>query len=116
MHTEIITLSACTAWSKAATFLCRWPDGVATDYFKAHHWRKASQWFGLTRPHATLLGQETAIWPRYPAYCGTCIADEHYWGSALAAYGQADHTDCWGRLHYVNWDPGADHNHVVVET
>lgn len=84
----------------------RWPPTIGTDYFKQHHWRKTSQWFGLTRQHATLLGQETVIWSRYPSDCGACIADEHYWGSALAAYGQEDHTDCWGRLHYVNWDPG----------
>ncbi len=83
-----------------------WRPEMHTPFFQKHHWRKSSQWWGLIRPHADLLSQETTIWSRFQAHCGACIADEHYPASALSAYGLTEETDCWGKLHWVNWDPG----------
>lgn len=39
---------------------------METDYLKRHHWRKSSQWFVLTRPHAALA-----------------VADKHVIGMSL---------------------------------
>lgn len=35
----------------------------------ADHWRKSSQWFGLTRKHAALVAADTVFLERFREHC-----------------------------------------------
>lgn len=69
---------------------CRW------------HWRKSSQWFVLTRPHAQLVLADTHLAESFHRYCyqnftrgwPTCVSDEHYLPTLLATYRLDTQADC----------------------
>jgi hypothetical protein len=89
----------------------RWSPRMAT-YFSApllrkHHWRKSWQWWELTRAHAELVLQDTAIDDVFRQYCHetwepelkrrrVCFSDEHYVATLLAVHGRDNETDCRG--------------------
>lgn len=78
-------------------------------------WRKSDQWFGLKRAHAEIVAQEShPLWQYITDKCPMtnmdsegnekwCILDEHYPAIALAMADKDMETDCYGHLHFTEW-------------
>ncbi len=104
---------ACTTF----VLSCRYRAIMATPHFNASHWRKSSQWFVLTRPHAALAIADDHVQEIFRRYCYSnhthglplCVSDEHFLPSLLASYGLDDETDCQGLGHYADWSLGGWH-------
>eukprot|EP01026_Neomeris_dumetosa_P054963 TRINITY_DN4964_c1_g1_i5.p1 TRINITY_DN4964_c1_g1~~TRINITY_DN4964_c1_g1_i5.p1 ORF type:complete len:216 (+),score=11.77 TRINITY_DN4964_c1_g1_i5:103-750(+) len=93
----------------------RWSHLLATKHFTNETFRKSSQWWTLTRPHAHLIVADQHIHPKMKSYCvfkqicgnrrkaHVCISDESYVPSVLATYGLDSQTDCLGSVTAANW-------------
>eukprot|EP00892_Ulva_mutabilis_P008505 jgi/Ulvmu1/6026/UM267_0002.1 len=82
----------------------QFPAQLATRHMRPRHFKKSSQWVGLTRMHAALAAADEHVWPQFQTfcrtgvYCGpghdfrgrTCISDEHYIATLLSVHGQAE--------------------------
>ncbi|KXZ49542.1 hypothetical protein GPECTOR_20g396 [Gonium pectorale] len=49
----------------------RWPPHMATPHLLQSHWRKSSQWFALTRPHAALAVADRHVSEQFARFCFT---------------------------------------------
>lgn len=92
----------------------RWRKSMATPSFGKHHWRKSSQWFALSREHATLVMADQHVEELFHRFCYSngsrvCVSDEHFVPSLLASYGLDNETDCRGWSHYTDWKKGGWH-------
>eukprot|EP00798_Chlamydomonas_sp_ICE-L_P022984 gene22984-30172_t len=91
----------------------RWQPLMDTQFFHKKHFRKSSQWVSLSRLHAELVVADRHVEEMFSRYCygredpergmTTCVSDEAYVGSLLAAYDLDNQTDCLGGLTYVEW-------------
>ena len=84
-------------------------------------WRKSSQWSVLTRAHASLVAEDTAVDPLFRAICRSkdwddelkrrydCYSDEHYIPTLLASRALDNETDCLGYYVNVDWTKGGAH-------
>lgn len=90
-------------------------------------WRKSSQWSALTRAHARLVVDDTAVDALFRAICTSrdwdealqrrydCYSDEHYIPTLLATHHLDNGTDCMGYYVNVDWSKGGAHPRTYVE-
>ncbi|KAL4425157.1 hypothetical protein ABPG77_008262 [Micractinium sp. CCAP 211/92] len=82
----------------------RWSDIMKTEHMNASHWRKSTQWFGLTRPHAEAVLRDEEVYRSFEAGCWSnwepgkpawrdCFPDEHYFATLFAVLGREAEMD-----------------------
>ena len=83
----------------------RWSWRMRTERLRAHHWRKSSQWFMLTREHAKMVLEDEEIYRKFEQYCvegydkdyrrnRDCYSDEHYIPTLFAVNGVQIDSNC----------------------
>ncbi|KAL4426018.1 hypothetical protein ABPG75_010034 [Micractinium tetrahymenae] len=99
----------------------RWSNFMKTENMNASHWRKSTQWIGLTRPHAEAVLQDEEIYRSFEAGCWSnwvpsqkkwrdCFPDEHYFATLFAVLGKEGEMECdsWG-VAEQDWSRGGAH-------
>ncbi|PRW05940.1 beta-1,6-N-acetylglucosaminyltransferase enzyme [Chlorella sorokiniana] len=92
-----------------------------TEHMNAGHWRKSSQFLGLTRAHVAAVLNDTEVYRSFERHCWyawsarrngfrDCIPDEHYFATLLAVLGHEGETACggWG-VAAQDWSKGGPH-------
>uniref|UniRef100_A0A1D1ZV90 Uncharacterized protein n=1 Tax=Auxenochlorella protothecoides TaxID=3075 RepID=A0A1D1ZV90_AUXPR len=115
------TLSKTSACPATAQDKYRWNKAMRSDQLGIRHWRKASQWFMLTREHAKVVLEDVHVFKQFEAYCYSgwdpdinkwrnCYSDEHYLATLFAVHGlqQTENCDVWG-VAAVDWGHGGAH-------
>ena len=75
---------------------CRFWPGMESEVLKPHHWRKHWQWFALSRQHAELVDNDTAVESSFSEHCAfamdetinewrTCFSGTGTWSSSCLA-------------------------------
>lgn len=102
----------------------RWPgahDPRAAAEIPRSTWRKGSQWFAMTRPHAAVVADDERLFRAFERYCaandptarltaraassdGFCAPDEHYVPTVLTSAGLERQLENRG-VTYANWWP-----------
>ena len=104
----------------------RWPgahDPRAAAEIPRATWRKGSQWFAMTRPHAAVVADDERLFRAFERYCaandptatatataraassdGFCAPDEHYVPTVLTSAGLERQLENRG-VTYANWWP-----------
>ena len=108
------TLSRVDACGRGNVMWERWTWRLEAAGVPATAWRKGSQWTALTRDHAQLIVDDTAIAAAFARHCTygedadtggwrACVPDESYVPTLLAVHGRDNETDCRGGLTAVDW-------------
>ncbi|KAL4426019.1 hypothetical protein ABPG75_010035 [Micractinium tetrahymenae] len=98
----------------------RWSNIMKTEHMNASHWRKSTQWIGLTRAHAELVLRDEEVYRSFESGCWSnwephkpawrdCFPDEHYFATLFAVLGKEAEMECesWG-VAEQDWSvPGA---------
>lgn len=97
----------------------RWTWRMRSANLKAYHWRKSTQWFMLTRPHAELVLGDTEVYRRFEEHCWygwdndyrrwrDCFSDEHYMPTLFAVHKIQTDSNCGAvGVAATNWSGGA---------
>lgn len=108
------SLSRVDACGKGNVMWERWTWRLEAAGVPATAWRKGAQWTSLTRDHAQLIVEDTAIASAFARHCTygedadtggwrACVPDESYVPTLLAVHGRDNETDCRGGLTAVDW-------------
>ncbi len=98
----------------------RWHPAMQREEPAIHQgdWRKSSQWITLTREHAQVFVNDTAVDAVFRKHCTQreydvevgpgyyCYSDEHYIPVLLSHMGLGNRTDCTGGVMSADWSLG----------
>lgn len=113
--------SRLTACNHTSRHQWRWSSEMNTPHMNVSHWRKSSQWIGLTRGHVEAVLRDEEVYRSFEQHCWSaweprrkawrdCFSDEHYFPTLLAVLGRENETECegWG-VAAQDWSKGGAH-------